>query len=202
MATKVLIVQHGEKQRQPGDPGLSDVGKAQARQVAAHLRGRQALRDIYSSPLRRAEETAAPLAGALAISVRVDPRLRERMNWEGDRVESIESFLADWSRASSDRSFRPRSGDSSFAAAARLREFLDELPEEGTFVVVTHGGVTTDLLRDLLGDDGLEAARPGLVAQGVPCGAITTLEGTAEAWLVTEIAAISHLGALMPHHPV
>ena len=51
---------------------------------------------------------------------------------------------------------------------------------------VTHGGVTIELLRNLLGDDALP---PGLLATGIPPCAITTLDNLNPVM----IASTSHL---------
>ena len=42
-------------------------------------------------------------------------------------------------------------------------------------VAVSHGGVTVDALRTIIGDDVLVAANPGIIDEGVPGGAITEL---------------------------
>jgi len=52
--------------------------------------------------------------------------------------------------------------------------------------VVTHGGITTDLLRNLLHDDALP---PQLLAVGIPPCAVTTIDGLA----VVMIASTTHL---------
>jgi broad specificity phosphatase PhoE len=57
----------------------------------------------------------------------------------------------------------------------------------GPVAAVSHGGVTTDLLRTLLGD---EALPPLLLAEGVPPCAVTTLDDLR----VVDIAATWHLG--------
>jgi broad specificity phosphatase PhoE len=55
-----------------------------------------------------------------------------------------------------ERGFVPPKGDSSQNAGARLRAFLADLPgAPGPVAAVTHGGITSDLLRDLLRDDAL-----------------------------------------------
>jgi broad specificity phosphatase PhoE len=193
VASRVLIVQHAEKQRLPGDPGLTEAGHAQAEAVAAFLASRSDITHVFSSPLGRARATAEPIAKALGLEVRTDDRLRERMNWEGPAIQSLEAFLEDWSRASRERDYQPISGDSSRVAGQRLRGFVDGLSPAETVVVVSHGGVTTDLLRDLLGDEDLEAGVPGLIGGGIPAGAITTLERNIEDWTAAEIASVRHL---------
>jgi broad specificity phosphatase PhoE len=76
--TTVYLVQHGDKERMPGDPGLTELGRAQAAVTAQWLQ-RMGLHALYSSPLRRARETAEPLGHAAGLVIQVDSRLRERL---------------------------------------------------------------------------------------------------------------------------
>jgi probable phosphoglycerate mutase len=58
--------------------GLSRIGRAQAAALARRVAaGRSRPAAIYASPTRRANETAATLAGALDLDVVLDSRLRE-----------------------------------------------------------------------------------------------------------------------------
>jgi len=91
----ILLVRHGQAAAGFGshrDPGLDDVGRAQAEAVAEELAARfEAPVPIYSSPLKRAQETAAPLARRWGSEVILEPRvaeipsptedLRERARW-------------------------------------------------------------------------------------------------------------------------
>ena len=184
----ILIVQHGEKDRLPGDPGLTESGRLHAEATAAWLRSTGSVSRIVTSPLRRAVETAEPIARLLGLAVTTDDRLRERMNWEGGDGQAIEEFMFEWRRASADRSFVPTNGDSSHQAAARFIAALDDLAmstgDDGEVVVVAHGGVTVDVLRTLLGDQQLLAQRPSLIEDGVPSCAITTLRRNHDRWEV------------------
>ncbi|WP_198667622.1 histidine phosphatase family protein, partial [Glycomyces dulcitolivorans] len=45
--TTVFVVQHGEKERVPGDPGLTARGRAQAALAAERLRG-EGLRAVFA----------------------------------------------------------------------------------------------------------------------------------------------------------
>ncbi|MFG3338327.1 histidine phosphatase family protein [Glycomyces sp. NPDC048151] len=196
----VYVVQHGEKERAPGDPGLTARGREQAALAAQWLRDK-GLRAVYASPQLRARETAAPVAAAAGLPVLVDARVRERMNWDGS--VSAEAFFADWVRASADRDFTPVCGDSSRAAGARFREFLVEREAEsaaatgagagGPVAVACHGGVTVDLLRTLLGD---AAVPEELIREGVPSGAITVIQDLRP----TAIALTGHLAGLETDH--
>jgi broad specificity phosphatase PhoE len=182
--TLIFLVQHGESEPGPGDPGLTDAGRRQAGRTAQWLYG-CGLNAVYSSPLLRAVETAQHIAAASGLGLRRDVRLRERVNWDGD--QTFEQFLAEWDRSVLDRDFVPSHGDSSRRAAARLRDFLLDLAAEpGPVAAVTHGGVTADLLRTLVGDGGLP---PGLLEKGVPSGAITTFRNLD----VVDIASVAHL---------
>jgi len=196
MNVRVCIVQHGEKRRTPGDPGLTQIGRAQADVTARWLAHSERPAAVWSSPLRRALETAAPIARELAVDVRADSRLRERMNWDNPDVESLETFLEDWHAASTDRSHQPRSGDSSTQAARRFLDALEDLATTyltGTVIVVSHGGVTVDALRTLLGDRQLGCKAPTLIDSGVPACALTTLQRIGAGWTVRSIAATDHL---------
>jgi probable phosphoglycerate mutase len=58
------------------DPGLADRGVEQAARLAAALAGDK-VDALYSSPMRRALETAAPLADALGLAPVVEPGIAE-----------------------------------------------------------------------------------------------------------------------------
>ena len=79
LVTTIYLVQHGDKERSPGDPGLTELGRRQAAVTARWLRETE-LKALYSSPLRRARETAEPVGAATGLAVQVDSRLRERLN--------------------------------------------------------------------------------------------------------------------------
>jgi broad specificity phosphatase PhoE len=198
----VLVVQHGEKARLPGDPGLTEAGHVEAATTAAWLHSAQAVTRVVSSPARRAVETAEPIAERYGLEVSVDDRLRERMNWEGAADGTLDEFLAEWSRASEDRSFVPRGGDSSQQAADRFIAALNELADEANpgeqLVVVAHGGVTVDALRTLLGDAYVRARQPALIDAGVPCCAITRLKRAREMW-TAELPSTEHLERPVDH---
>ena len=91
----IVLVRHGRAAAGFGshrDPGLDEVGRAQAEATAAELAARfEEPVPIYSSPLKRAQETAAPLARRWGSEVILEPRvaeipsptedLRERARW-------------------------------------------------------------------------------------------------------------------------
>jgi broad specificity phosphatase PhoE len=89
----VHLVRHGEVHNPDGLlygrlPGyrLSDRGRAQAEVVAAELASHD-VTQVLSSPLERAQETAAPIALAHRLEIVADDRLIEAANsFEGMRV--------------------------------------------------------------------------------------------------------------------
>ncbi|WP_438487313.1 histidine phosphatase family protein [Streptomyces sp. S186] len=84
--TVVHLMRHGEVHNPEGvlygrRPGyhLSDLGRKMADQVAEHLTGRD-ITHVVASPLERAQETAAPIAGAHGLEIATDERLIEAAN--------------------------------------------------------------------------------------------------------------------------
>jgi len=80
--TDIYLVRHGEAAASWGqspDPGLSELGHAQARSAAQALRSllAGAVPELVSSPMARTLETAAPLAGELGLKVQVNEAFRE-----------------------------------------------------------------------------------------------------------------------------
>lgn len=181
----VHLVQHGEKAEGPDDPDLTARGRRQARS-AAQMLAQDGIDAIHASPAKRARRTAEIIAaGCGALTVEVDERLRERMNWTAD--QPLPDFLAEWARTTTDRDYQPSAGESSRRAGQRLLAYLEEFRDVPiSIAAATHGGVTIDLLRTLLGD---AAVPPALLHNGVPPGAVTTLDGTR----VMAIANVSHL---------
>jgi broad specificity phosphatase PhoE len=136
--TTLLLVRHGETDwnaegRLQGhtDRPLSDFGRRQARKLADELVDEN-LEAIYSSDLARARETAEIVGERLVLPVMFDADLREKDwgNWEGltaverDRVE----FVGESTEAHQERILRA------------LRQIAERHADEGTVLVVTHGG--------------------------------------------------------------
>jgi broad specificity phosphatase PhoE len=137
----LLLVRHGETEPNVlglhlgrSDPVLTDVGRRQARALAAALPRPHVL---ISSPLRRAQETAA----AFGRPVEVDQRWIELDygEFEGLRPSAVPAAArARWLR---DPAFAPEGGESLATLAARVGAACDEVVERAassTIVVVTH----------------------------------------------------------------
>tara|TARA_X000000950_G_scaffold135269_2_gene168368 strand:+ start:18111 stop:18782 length:672 start_codon:yes stop_codon:yes gene_type:complete len=81
----INLVRHGQAAAGFGahaDPGLDDLGRAQANEVARMLhqqnqKNQQPHPKVFSSPLARAQETATPLAQLWQTQVRLEARVAE-----------------------------------------------------------------------------------------------------------------------------
>jgi probable phosphoglycerate mutase len=94
----VLLVRHGRTATTgttlPGRAAglhLSDAGRAQADAVAERIAALRKVAAIYSSPLERTRETAAPIARALGLKVQIDRGLLECDfgEWTGKRLATL-----------------------------------------------------------------------------------------------------------------
>jgi len=98
--TTVYLLRHGEVHNPEGilygratGFHLSERGRAMADRVAERI-GDRDITVLVSSPLERAQETAAPLAAARGLTVRLDDRVIESSNiFEGKRFDIQDSLL-------------------------------------------------------------------------------------------------------------
>jgi len=158
IVVELILVRHGLPVRKentdgPADPELSTDGHAQAALFAAYMMS-ESVDAIYSSPLRRAVQTADPLSSAIGIDPILVPGIAE---WD---QHSNEYIPVEELKAAND----PR-----WQEMAKGGFNSDEIPEEfhnrvltaiediidknkGNKVVVTcHGGVINDYLSHVLG---------------------------------------------------
>ena len=74
---RLYLVRHAKiASSEDPDPGLADVGHAQAEAIGAALAARGPL-PIFTSPFRRARETGAPLARLWGVTLHTDARFGE-----------------------------------------------------------------------------------------------------------------------------
>ncbi|MEO7369615.1 MAG: MSMEG_4193 family putative phosphomutase [Ilumatobacteraceae bacterium] len=149
-STLFLLVRHGLTPTTgkilPGRaPGLhlAEAGHAQAEAAAQRVAALGRVDAVYSSPLERARETAAPIAKARALKVQVDKGLLECDfgDWTGSELKNLMK-LPEWNtvlRAPS--TFRFPNGESFTEMQARMVSTLDRLRakhEGGVVVCVSH----------------------------------------------------------------
>lgn len=166
MATRVLLVRHGETQLSAEDrfAGSTDVtlsaeGRRQAQCLCDRLAG-EPISAVYASPLQRTLETAEILAKPHALSALPRDGLREidHGHWEGrTRAEVSASFAEEYRSWEGDPfTFAPRGGESGLSVMARalpvLRELVGNHPG-GTVLLVSHKATIRLLLCSLLGID-------------------------------------------------
>ncbi|HEY0448716.1 histidine phosphatase family protein [Actinophytocola sp.] len=159
----LTFVRHGEPARGvPHDPGLTDLGRRQAAEAAAFL-SEEDYAAVYVSPLRRATETAAPIAEALGLEPVVMDGLAEfdraapYRHFEdlvaaGDpRIEAyLRGDLSAWGTTA--EAFRS-------AVAGAVDRIVAGHPGRRV-VVVSHGGVANVFFAAVLGIDRLAFHSP------------------------------------------
>jgi probable phosphoglycerate mutase len=94
---ELLLIRHGLPVRRElvdgvADPELSEAGRRQAEHLAQYLRG-EVLDAIYASPLRRAYQTAEPLARSQGIPVVLDEDVAE-FDREANEYVPVEELKA------------------------------------------------------------------------------------------------------------
>jgi 2,3-bisphosphoglycerate-dependent phosphoglycerate mutase len=124
---------------------LTHRGEQQAAELAEELRT-QNIRTLYASDLRRALETAAPLADALGLAVNRDARLRERSLGvlEGTASAAISPKVTGLgANRVANPDARPDGGESVRDLYKRAASFADDLAardHSGDVAVIAHGG--------------------------------------------------------------
>ena len=140
----IAFVRHGETPPNRAgvllgrsDVALTDHGRGQAKRVAEALAG-LGVEHVLTSPLRRACDTAAPIAAACGRAVEVDERLIEidYGEWEGLTFADLAPDVVErWRR---DAGFVPPGGESLEVVAGRMASFCDEWVDERVIVAVSH----------------------------------------------------------------
>lgn len=147
--TVVHLLRHGEVFNPEGVlygrlPGyfLSDLGKQMAVRAAEALAGND-LTLVVSSPMERAQQTAAPIAEGHGLPIETDPLLIEADNvFEGQRVSVGDGVLRQpraWRHLYNP--FRPSWGEPYAEVAARMHRSIDAAREQARgheAVLVSH----------------------------------------------------------------
>ena len=159
-ATDVILIRHGEtgwnrEMRFQGqtDVPLNDTGLAQADRLAGRVAA-ESVAHVVSSDLRRALQTAVPVAAQLGLPITTDSGLREQSfgTAEGLTSEEIRRQRPDdWTRWTSFQA------DQSFAGGETTRQFhgralaalrsLAVAHAGRCLLLVTHGGVLDMVFR-------------------------------------------------------
>jgi len=100
---ELILVRHGLPERvetddgSPADPALSEMGRAQARAAADWL-AEEGLHAVYASPLRRAHQTAEPIARAQDLPVMIRDGISEFDRHSDSYIPMEELKASDYER--------------------------------------------------------------------------------------------------------
>lgn len=168
---ELVLVRHALPLREQvaggrADPPLAPAGVTQAEALARHWAGR--VDAVWTSPLRRARETAAPLAAAAGVDPVVDDDLAE-MDRDSDTYVPLEELRTDpdaWARAVEDWT-GPAAQAVRDHFVQRVGAAVDRVVEDhrgARVAVVCHGGVINAVLARALGLDQHLFFEPGYVS--------------------------------------
>ncbi len=199
----LVIVRHGRPQRiegadGPADPPLTDIGREQAETVARFLLGER-VDHVVTSPMRRAMETAEPLALALGIDAEVIDDLAE-IDSGSDSYLPMEELKAEggaaWAEVISDpASMYPGVDIDEFSdrVTAAFEALVTAHPGQ-VVAVFCHGMTTMVYLRRIVGYDDPWALRTDYAS-------LTRVQASAASGIrsVRSVNETAHLG---PHRIV
>ena len=161
--TTILLVRHGQTPTTgkvlPGRAKglhLADEGRRQADIAAARIAELQRVDAVYSSPLERAKETAAPISKARGLRTRIDRGLLECDfgDWTGEELKNLMK-LPEWQTVQRAPSmFRFPNGESFTEMQTRMVSTLDRLRAGhpgGTIVCVSHADTIKAAVAHALG---------------------------------------------------
>lgn len=159
---KLYIIRHGQtdwnvegKIQGRQDIPLNDMGRRQARALADGMKSRP-VAAVYSSPQKRAMETAEAIAGPLGLTVKAVPQLMEigYGDWEGRSAEDIlttdrELYESWWQHPAT---VAPPGGETLNQVDERCRQAWDIIRAgmKGDTAVVAHGGTLAHFIVHLL----------------------------------------------------
>lgn len=161
---ELLLIRHALPVRTtgvdgPADPALADAGRAQSERLAAYL-AVEPLDAVYSSPMLRALETAAPIAADHGLEPNVSDGLAE---WDRHAAEYVP--IEELRAAGDPRWVALAAGEwiseeDPVAFVARTVDAVETIigAHPGQLVAaVCHGGVINAYLAHVLGRDGARA---------------------------------------------
>ena len=161
---RIYLVRHGENYAnltkefsyRKVDYSLTPKGRLQAEQTAQVFVEKD-IAAIYSSPLKRALETAAIIAERLKIRYKIVENFREvNVGALEGRPANVESWdlhnqvIEDWFAGRSERSFP--GGENHISLCKRMRRGIEQIVRDHpnqNLVVVSHGGLFAFTLSDL-----------------------------------------------------
>jgi 2,3-bisphosphoglycerate-dependent phosphoglycerate mutase len=156
---ELLLVRHALPVRQvntdgPADPELSEIGHEQAKHLAAYLRT-EAIHALYASPMRRARETATPLAQVTGLPMTIVDKVAEFDRHHGEYIPAEEMKATNhprWQAMMRGEALETDIPPEEFHrdVVTAVDGLIDAHPGE-KIAVVCHGGVINAYLSHVLG---------------------------------------------------
>ena len=153
----LILVRHGEAQNNTKDVLTSSIkgypltkkGIEQAEMTASQLKTIKA-NAIFSSPLERTMQTAKIINRYHGMDIKVDARLREL---SFGRLECSSAMKGLWETEMLRSRKLEKSIEKGKAIAERMSSFIRSMPEDGTYIAVTHQSCIDNTVRKIIGLD-------------------------------------------------
>jgi len=166
MLTKLYLLRHGETDwnqksifQGQTDIDLNQSGQNDARKAVEIFKDLK-LNQIYSSDLKRAQNTAIMISEDKNMEIKVDKQLREISfgDWEGLKFKEIKDqfpkMIVDWQK--DPLHYSPPAGENLIDFKKRIVNFFKKMIQKNKgdkILVVTHGGVIKVYLTAILSID-------------------------------------------------
>lgn len=165
--TRLILIRHGESEynlirRYTGqsDIDLTDKGRLQAKITGEYILANYKIDEIWSSDLRRAIDTARPIAEPLGLEIKTDKRLREIYagDWQGMLFAEVEErYKEEYAYYKANRrTSRTPNGEGMCDVGVRVLAAVNEIAEasDGKSVLIsTHNGPLMALISALTGTE-------------------------------------------------
>jgi probable phosphoglycerate mutase len=195
---RLLLVRHGETASNidrkldtamPGPP-LTELGHKQARELADTLAASEDISAVYASIGLRAQQTALPTAERFGLSVQILQGVHEIQvgSLEGrNDPEAYQTYLdtvIKWAEGELDVPF-PGGGETGRQVLDRFLGAIDSIRQDGTVMVVTHGGAGR------MGALALASNVPVELAENLlPNTGVVVLESEGDGWVCRSWAGV------------
>ena len=198
--TRLILIRHGQseynlirKYTGQTDVELTDKGRLQAEITGRFILENYSIDAVISSDLKRAIDTARPIAEPLGLQIKTDARLREI--YAGDRqgmyfAEVEEKFREEYAYYKSNRSTsRTPNGEGMCDVLVRVEKAVREIAEEydgKTVLISTHNGPIMALEVPVMGRELGDTS-------SLPNNSITEIEYEGGGWKLIKLGYDEHL---------
>lgn len=189
------LIRHGDKIRDMGEVGLTELGKRQSLLTGSYLKDRN-IELIITSPAKRARETADIISTILNISCVEDSRLVERISFGDIPRQTYRQYLEMCDFSVKNREYVLPNGKSSVMAGRLLESVLQEYSAKRykNLVLISHGGVIVDFIRNIISDEQLnKLSVPVFEKLQVESCSITRVNYKNESFKIKQLNLTSHL---------